>query len=85
MVSEDMPLESTPLSTLTSGRTPEAITLDSQSGSTAGIVVRSRPERWRRPTSTEGCSTKGIQSLLRRSIRETGREDLYGRREVKCR
>ncbi len=51
MVSDDMPLESIPLSTVTSGFTPLGMTVDSHSDSTAGTVLTSRPERCNRSTS----------------------------------
>ncbi len=51
IVSDDMPLESTPLSTVTFGFTPPGMTVDSHSESTAGMVLTSRPERCSFPTS----------------------------------
>ena len=45
IVSEDIPLESMPLSTVTSGVMPSGITVDNQLESTAGMVLTSRPER----------------------------------------
>jgi hypothetical protein len=51
IVSEDIPLASTLLSTVTSGLTPPCITVDSHVDSTAGMVLVSRPERCRCATS----------------------------------
>ena len=48
MVSDDIPLESTPLSTVTSGVTPPGITVDSHCDITAGTFVTSRLDCWRR-------------------------------------
>jgi hypothetical protein len=45
MVSDDMPVESTPLSTVTSGFAPSGSTVDSHCDMTAGTVVTSRLER----------------------------------------
>ena len=45
IVSDDMPVESTPLSTVTSGFAPPGSTVDSHFDSTAGSVVTSRLER----------------------------------------
>jgi hypothetical protein len=45
MVSEDMPFESTPLSTVTSGAAPAGSTVASHFDITAGRVVTSRLER----------------------------------------
>ncbi len=45
MVSDDMPVESTPLSTVTSGTAPPGNTVDSHCDITAGRVVTSRLER----------------------------------------
>jgi hypothetical protein len=51
IVSEDIPLESMPVSTITSGVTPPGITVDSHLDSTAGMVLVSRPERCNGATS----------------------------------
>ena len=56
MVSEDIPLESTPLSTVMSGATPPGMTVDSHCDITAGSAVTSRLERCRRPTSSTAGS-----------------------------
>src|ERR1700675_2964777 len=56
MVSDDIPFESTPLSTVTSGRTPSGITVESHCDNTVGRVVTSRLERWSRPTSATAGS-----------------------------
>ena len=63
MVSDDIPLESTPLSTVTSGFTPPGITVDSHCDITAGNVETSRLECWRRLTSsTAGSVATGVPS-----------------------
>src|ERR1700678_1237463 len=61
MVSDDMPVESTPLSTVTCGAGPPGRTLDSHVDSTAGSVVTSRLERWSRSTwSSTGSLGKSV-------------------------
>jgi hypothetical protein len=60
MVSEDMPLESTPLSTVTCGSTPPGITVDSHCDMTPGSVLTSRAERWSRPTSSTAGSVATV-------------------------
>jgi hypothetical protein len=45
MVSEDIPLESTPLSTVTCGVVPRGITVDSHCDITPGSVLMSLAER----------------------------------------
>ena len=48
IVSEDIPVESIPASTVTCGCTPPGSMVDSQSDIAAGTVDISRPERWSR-------------------------------------
>ena len=45
MVSDDIPLESTPLSTVTWGLVPPGMTVDSHCDITSGSVLMSRAER----------------------------------------
>src|SRR3954468_8169775 len=56
MVSELIPLASTPLSTVTSGATPPGMTVESHYDITDGRVVTSREECWRRLTSSTAGS-----------------------------
>ncbi len=56
MVSEDIPFESTPLSTVTSGAMPPGITVESHLDISAGSVLVSRLECWSRPTSSTAGS-----------------------------
>ena len=64
MVSDDMPVESTPLSTVTSGAAPPGRTVDSHFDITAGSVVTSRLERWSRSTlSSTGSLATGASIL----------------------
>ncbi|CNM92046.1 Uncharacterised protein [Mycobacterium tuberculosis] len=65
MVSDDMPVESTPLSTVTSGAAPPGNTLDSQRDITAGRVVTSRLERWSRSMAPIAGSLATSASLVR--------------------
>ena len=56
IVSDDMPLASTPLSTVISGAAPPGITVDSHRDITAGSVLTSRLECWSRLTSSTAGS-----------------------------
>jgi hypothetical protein len=59
IVSDDIPFESTPLSTVTWGVVPPGITVDSHCDITPGRVLTSLAERWSRPTSlTAGSVAK---------------------------
>ncbi|CNM15244.1 Uncharacterised protein [Mycobacterium tuberculosis] len=60
-----MPVESTPLSTVTSGAAPPGNTLDSQRDITAGRVVTSRLERWSRSMAPIAGSLATSASLVR--------------------
>lgn len=65
IVSDDMPVESTPLSTVTSGFAPSGSTVESQRDITVGNVVTSRLERCSRSTlSTAGSVATGSASIL---------------------
>ena len=62
MVSEDIPLESTPLSTVMSGATPPGMTVDSHCDNTAGRAVTSLLERCRWSTfcTATFCSANSL-------------------------
>lgn len=78
MVSEDMPLASTPLSTVISGDTPPGNIVDSHRDITAGSVVISRLERWIRPTSfsTAGWLGTGTSFTIYDTMRSVMKADL---------
>src|ERR1700722_7488492 len=65
MVSDDMPVESTPLSTVTCGIAPPGRTVDSHCDITDGRVVTSRLERWSRSTLSSTGSLGTGASFVR--------------------
>jgi hypothetical protein len=71
MVSDDMPVESTPLSTVTCGVTPPGRTVDSHFDITAGRVVTSRLERWSLSTWSSTGSL-GTDASFMRQLRYGG-------------
>src|SRR5262249_39630713 len=62
MVSDDIPFESTPLSTVICGATPPGITVESHCDITPGSVLTSRLECWRRSMSSTAGSL-GIRTV----------------------
>ena len=68
MVSDDIPFESIPLSTVICGFAPPGTTVHSQDASRSGRVVTSRLERWSF-MSASGCSAAKVP--LRKLVRPT--------------
>ena len=71
MVSEDIPLASTPLSTVTWGVILPGITVDSHRDITSGRALTSRLECWSRLTSSTAGSV-GMRFFLRRNYDTVG-------------